>query len=596
MADPLQAPSTASHSEGLLRRSSASAASPVSGPVTIPRSAVQVNGGKANSLVRPVPKEPGSALDNGVNSRGSGAPNGSISSAYAASVQARRASAPATVQEESRIQPVSAPSQESGSEPRRPLSDIARSSPNDQSAASDAGFFSWATSLFGGGDEQNLSPPPTDFVPNAVMSSQAPPAGYAPQAPIPAASDARLADRPVSMTRGHIPVSGQPRLPAGANAGNARPAVRPDDPQNLRRGMVLEAPPPVRASGLAPEDRWPREVLLHLGMAPQGVGKRPSTAKSLREPATRGLRLVGGACQIPHPSKAEFGGEDSYFICADGSALGVADGVGEWDKLGVCTRPLADELMCGASVAAEELSGAGPAGGGDRAVLSLRRGFSSVASFGACTACVAVLDGESQHIGVANVGDSGLRQVRKTNGYGSGSMVINCTRDQQHFFNCPYQLTKRPYEKDYPLLLAQGKSKLVETLQNSNIQMIEDTPDDADIYTFSLQEGDVLIMGSDGLFDNLHDTEICDFVDFAVTPMEARQVFAEGAGTLRGPGSSTDPGALATTIAHAAYHRALDTSSDTPFSACAQSFGIQHVGGKLDDITVICAWVVRIAP
>merc|ERR1712216_965358 len=143
-------------------------------------------------------------------------------------------------------------------------------------------------------------------------------------------------------------------------------------------------------------------------MAPQGLGRRPTRRSQVRDPATSGLRLVAGACQIPHPNKADFGGEDSYFISADGSALGVADGVGERDRLGVSTRPMADELMSGASIAAEELSGAGPDHPGDRARLSLRRGFHSVTCFGACTASVAVIDGQGENLGVANVGDSGL--------------------------------------------------------------------------------------------------------------------------------------------------------------------------------------------
>jgi len=253
---------------------------------------------------------------------------------------------------------------------------------------------------------------------------------------------------------------------------------------------------------------------------------------------------------------------------------------------------MADELMSGASIAAEELSGAGPEHPGDRARLSLRRGYSSVTCFGACTANVAVIDAQGQSIGVANVGDSGLRQVRKIPD--KPPVIVNATRDQQHFFNCPYQLTHRPYEQHYPRLLAQGKKKLVDAMQ-SGIRMIEDSPDDADIYTFALNEGDVLVLGSDGLFDNLHESEICDFVDVAITPMEARQVYVESAGTLRGPGSSTDPGALATTIAHAAYHRACDSSANTPFSICARQHGVSHSGGKMDDITVICAWVVRMS-
>merc|ERR1719424_2070909 len=285
---------------------------------------------------------------------------------------------------------------------------------------------------------------------------------------------------------------------------------------------------------MAPEERWPAEVLSHLAMAPQGVGRRPPAGKRAqsREAATSGLRLVAGACQIPHPNKAEYGGEDSYFICADGCAVGVADRVGEWERLGLSTKPLADDLMCGTSAAAEQLAGPGPGRAGERAGLSLRRGFASVEKFGACTANIAVLDGQGEFLGVANLGDSGLRQVRKVDDSGAGSMVVNCTKDQQHFFNCPFQLTRRPRDKDYPGLLAQGKHKLVEVMK-SDIKMIEDTPDDADIYEFPLTEGDILIIGSDGLFDNLHDVEICDFIDLGVTPYEARQVYTESGGTLR---------------------------------------------------------------
>jgi len=352
--------------------------------------------------------------------------------------------------------------------------------------------------------------------------------------------------------------------------------------------MLSQGPPQLVANGQGADERWPREVLSHMGMAPQGVGKRPPPAKRARNVATVGLRLVSGACQIPHPNKADFGGEDSYFISSDGSAVGVADGVGEWEKLGVSTRPLADALMNGSKLAAEKFV---DERAGERAYMSLRQGFSTVTCFGACTANVAMLDAQGQNAGVANLGDSGLRQIRKARG---SSSVANFTKDQQHFFNCLFQLTNRPLEKDYPMLLAQGKNKLVETMK-SGVKFIENTPEDADIYTFPLQEGDVLILGSDGLFDNLHDAEICDFVDLAITPLEARQVYAQAAGTLRGPGSSTDPGALATTIAHAAYHRACDPSATTPFSICARSNSIPHNGGKLDDITVICAWVVLTA-
>jgi len=426
----------------------------------------------------------------------------------------------------------------------------------DLPASPSNGIFAWASGLFATGEEVQPATV-TGGTTNGMT------AGYT----------AAQAGKPLPPSLGQMPLD-TPHAPQG-------------------RMPSQRGPMPLLMGGMTPEGKWPKEVLQHLGMAPQGVGSRPASSKRCREPATSGLRLVAGACQIPHPNKAEFGGEDSYFICSDGTALGVADGVGEWEKLGLSTRPMADQLMCCTSDAAEGIVGVGPDFAGERAALSLARGFTACTCFGACTAVVAALDSQGQMLGVANIGDSGIRQIRK-NAESSMAMVANTTKDQQHFFNCPFQLTRRPREKDYPGLLAQGKTKLVEIMK-TNIKMIEDKPEDADIYNFPLHEGDVLILGSDGLFDNLYDREILDFVDLAITPMEARQVYAQNAGTLRGPGSSTDPGALATTIAHAAYHRACDTSAASPFSACARSHGIQHTGGKLDDITVICAWAVRVA-
>jgi protein phosphatase PTC7 len=39
---------------------------------------------------------------------------------------------------------------------------------------------------------------------------------------------------------------------------------------------------------------------------------------------------------IPHPSKAHYGGEDAYFVSGLGAgAMGIADGVGGWQESGV---------------------------------------------------------------------------------------------------------------------------------------------------------------------------------------------------------------------------------------------------------------------
>lgn len=345
---------------------------------------------------------------------------------------------------------------------------------------------------------------------------------------------------------------------------------------------------------------WPVEVLKHLEIAPQGVGCRPAKGRKEQAPATTGLRLVSGACQIPHPDKADIGGDDSYFICPTGSGIGVADGVGEWEKLRVRPRYVAEEVMSGASATLERLARAGPERAIERALTALREAFDRTVSFGATTASVASLDAQGQMLGIANLGDSGLRQVRKADmcrgadgdSFSGSAWIVSRTREQQHFFNCPYQLSRLPQPSDFQRLRMQGLTELADAM-TTGVPILQDMPEDAERYAFPLQEGDLLVMGTDGVFDNLHEREICEIVELTVSPLEARQVFAESASILRGPGSSTDPGALATTIAHAAFHRARDSSVVTPFAEHAQKQGINHIGGKMDDITVVCAWVVR---
>lgn len=56
------------------------------------------------------------------------------------------------------------------------------------------------------------------------------------------------------------------------------------------------------------------------GAPPQGLG---------------GMRLVAGSAMMPRPDKVATGGEDAFFIAADGVSIGVADGVGGWGDVGV---------------------------------------------------------------------------------------------------------------------------------------------------------------------------------------------------------------------------------------------------------------------
>jgi len=99
------------------------------------------------------------------------------------------------------------------------------------------------------------------------------------------------------------------------------------------------------------------------------------------------------------------------------------------------------------------------------------------------------------------------------------------------------------------------------------------------VQVFSLQvaAGDVLVAGTDGLFDNLYDNELMGIV------IHSMRV-------------GLDPQVTAQKIAALARERAEDGNRQTPFSTAAQEAGFRFYGGKMDDITVIVSYVTNIKP
>ena len=65
-----------------------------------------------------------------------------------------------------------------------------------------------------------------------------------------------------------------------------------------------------------------------------------------------------GAVLVPHPDKAEKGGEDACFVLRDQGAFGVMDGVGGWADEGVDPAAYSNTF-------AEAIGGGGADGRGD---------------------------------------------------------------------------------------------------------------------------------------------------------------------------------------------------------------------------------------
>lgn len=294
------------------------------------------------------------------------------------------------------------------------------------------------------------------------------------------------------------------------------------------------------------------------------------------------LRLVQAVCYLPHPDKLDYGGEDAHFISPSTNAMGVADGVGGWAESGVNPAEYSRTLMAVASAHVEgrdvlaaiperTLSTRAvqeykknpvpppPPGVVDPQVaIDVAHRLTRLA--GSATACVVQLDPYSESLVGANVGDSGFMIVR------DGEKLAQ-SRPLEHFFDCPLQLGAFP-----------------EFVQAT------DSADDADLYDIPVKPGDVIIVGSDGLWDNCYDSELVQMVPRSVEEVQrAAEAMAALART-----HATDP-----EFASPYIQEARQNGFDLPWWEKVLGARINNgrielkdpTGGKLDDITVLVGFV-----
>ncbi|CAD6209973.1 unnamed protein product [Miscanthus lutarioriparius] len=242
------------------------------------------------------------------------------------------------------------------------------------------------------------------------------------------------------------------------------------------------------------------------------------------------LVLASGASMLPHPSKVLTGGEDAYFIACDGW-FGVADGVGQWSFEGINAGLYARELMDGCKKIVTETQGAA----GMRTEDVLAKAADEARCPGSSTVLVAHFDGQVLH--ASNIGDSGFLVIRN-------GEVHKKSKPMTYGFNFPLQIEKG----DDPLKIVQK-------------------------YTIDLQEGDVIVTASDGLFDNVYEEEVAGIVSKSleadIKPTEIADLLV----------------ARAKEVGRCGFGR-------SPFSDSALAAGyLGYSGGKLDDVTVVVSIV-----
>lgn len=128
--------------------------------------------------------------------------------------------------------------------------------------------------------------------------------------------------------------------------------------------------------------------------------------------------------------------------------------------------------------------------------------------------------------------------------------IIHKSNEQQHKFNQPFQVGTNG-----------------------------DSPSVAIMETHDVQDKDLIIVASDGLWDNLYDEDILNMINKNVEHDE---------------GVVKDCNILANGLANQAEKLSLDVDYESPFSKRARARGIEYYGGKEDDITVIVTQIDKV--
>jgi protein phosphatase PTC7 len=366
-----------------------------------------------------------------------------------------------------------------------------------------------------------------------------------------------------------------------------------------------------------------------------------------REQRTKMRREMGdfvfdvGAATIPHQDKIKegarakmsksfgYGGEDAYFIetkkddanDSNELSLGVADGVYMWRWEGVdaglysraLLREAAKTFMSATKVQDGSISAVdtGSSSSSSDSVSSssetpkstsdpsfmLERAFHAVTEKnvkGSTTCVLLTLDSRLGVLNAANIGDSGYLVARLSSGASSSSSSssdgnaagLHSLNDNETGAEEKVQrfiaYRSPPQEHDFGRPFQLGHHEAT------------DTPADAMLSTFFLENDDVIVVGTDGLWDNVSEKEILSIIENRIKSSSSSSSSSSASTSSSSLGSNhafsnkKEVDACAKELTQKAFEHANDRSRTTPYSlAATEHFDMVYSGGKKDDITVL---------
>lgn len=337
----------------------------------------------------------------------------------------------------------------------------------------------------------------------------------------------------------------------------------------------------------------------------------------IKEGVKRRIKFKVGVAKLPHPFKRRDGvapnlrahgpadyatdldlSEDASFVLTlpwlhengdEATYVGIADGVGSWREHGVDPREYSHRLM---ELSEEFVRNSAPKAPNLMAPIVrpldvLSSAWEAIAKekvVGSSTACIATLDMELNQLSFCNVGDNGIVIMRHIDSDVAGYMrdkttprplrtndfrIAFVSRQQLRSFNLPYQLG----------------------FTNTRAETCFDTPSDADNSSIPVMRGDVIIMGTDGLFDNVELDEICSIALDWEQKWFTNGAHSAGLRAADFPDESIQE--LANTLCRRARELSLDQKRDSPFAILAKENDIMWGGGMPDDCTIVAIRVVK---
>uniref|UniRef100_A0A7S2ZK27 Protein phosphatase n=1 Tax=Rhodosorus marinus TaxID=101924 RepID=A0A7S2ZK27_9RHOD len=268
-------------------------------------------------------------------------------------------------------------------------------------------------------------------------------------------------------------------------------------------------------------------------LTPFQVAKAKKSVRSTVA-SSQALQLVTASYAIPHSEKVLEGtkavlkkgfgwaGEDAFFTVESNSlnpAMGVADGVYQWRERGIDAGKFSRCLMRNAR---EIITMVGQTGKLE-ALDVLRESYARVKEKrvqGSCTACIAILDSSEMLLKSANLGDSGFVVLGEWDSFNRPQDIFH-TPPQEHRFGCVDSLFVPIVVSCYAHRIEVGVSGLRDLYVALCCQRFpyqlghhshSSSPDDAELAQVNIREHDLIIMGSDGLLDNVSRSEIMSIV------------------------------------------------------------------------------------